>query len=369
MNSTRFARSWSLVSLLATGLFAGCATMEKTQTEAQQLLRKRTETMDQPRALADRYTTALEQFGSLLDVYRAKSHPVYVQTRNIGDATNLSHPLVGSELPGDITEMVRSAINRIGDHVVYVPFQPEYVIAQAQQGARMRLTLPDVLITGAITEFDRALSSAGRGNDLSVIIGKGGGETTADASRKFTATISNLTIDFNLVDFGKQVMLPRMQAVNSMRVLNATSEQSFDFAIYGSGFGVTSNTRYLQGRHNALRVLVDLSILQLLGRYTNVPYWRCIPNASPDPDVIKRIEKNYAANDNATKIKWLQDTLKDYGFPVAVTGILDERTKSALDTVIARFNFPRQSDYLDPRLFANLFVNIPLDRLPKTRSS
>lgn len=44
----------------------------------------------------------------------------------IGDATGLSHPMVGAELLNDITEMVRSAVNRIGDRVVYVPFQPDY---------------------------------------------------------------------------------------------------------------------------------------------------------------------------------------------------------------------------------------------------
>jgi hypothetical protein len=49
--------------------------------------------------------------------------------------------------------------------------------------------------------------------------------------------------------------------------------------------------------------------------------------------------------------------------------VLDEHTKSALDSVVARFNFPRPSDYLDARLFANLYVNIPLDRAPKVQSS
>ena len=241
---------------LGVGGCANIASTEQARADAKALLRERSQAMASPQALSTRYTESLEQFGRLLAVYRKNSKaPLYVQSRSIADATGLSHPLTGSELPADITEMVRSAVNRIGETVVYVPFQPDYVVAQAQQGARLRLTLPDVLITGAITEFDRALSNAGRGANLSLLFGGGRGETDSAAARKGTSTISRLSLDFNLVDFATQTMLPQVQATNSMRVLNETYEDSLDFAIYGNGFGLTTNTRYLHGRHNAVRLL------------------------------------------------------------------------------------------------------------------
>jgi hypothetical protein len=357
-------------SLLAMSLvLGGCATTQQTHAEADQLLRQRSEAMAGPQALVTRYTSALEQFGRMLDVYRANSKsPVYVQSRSIADATGLSHPLVGAELPNDITEMLRSAVNRIGDRVVYVPFHPDYVVGHAQQGAKMQLTLPNVLITGAITEFDRALSSAGRGVDLSVLFGKGKGETDASASRRTGSTISRLSVDFNLVDFNTQTMLPRMQATNSMRVLNDSYEDSFDFAIYGNGFGINSNTRYLQGRHNAIRLLVDLSVVQLLGRYFSIPYWRCLPNATPDPMVLQRIAKGYLAKDQVTRVKWMQDTLKDYGFALEVNGRMDERTSAALDSVITMLKLPRPTDLLDAELFTSVYINVPVEpvRAPRT---
>jgi curli biogenesis system outer membrane secretion channel CsgG len=359
------SRSVRMVTALAVAaLAAGCATPERSRSDADALLRERSQAMAAPQQLATRYTDALVQFGRMLEVYRREAKaPLYVQSRNIADATGLSHPLVGSELPGDITEMVRSAVNRIGDKVVYVPFHPDYVMGHVQQGAKLQLTLPDLLITGAITEFDRALSNAGRGDDLSVIFGKGKGETDSTASRKVTATVSRLSLDFNLVDFSSQTMLPRMQATNSMRVLNETYEDAFDFAIYGNGFGLQSNTRYLQGRHNAIRLLVDLSVVQLLGRYSNVPYWRCLPNAVPDEVVRERIASGYRNRDSATRTRWLQDTLRDYGFPLEVNGRLDEPTRSALDSVASKFRFTRPGDWLDPAFFVELYVNVPIDKL------
>ena len=341
---------------------ANIATTEQARADAKELLRERSQAIASPQALSTRYTESLEQFGRLLAVYRKNSKaPLYVQSRNIADATGLSHPLTGSELPADITEMVRSAVNRIGDPVVYVPFQPDYVMAQAQQGARMRLTLPDVLITGAITEFDRALSSAGRGANLQLLFGGGRGETDTAAARKGTSTISRLSLDFNLVDFPTQTMLPQVQATNSMRVLNENFEDSIDFAIYGNGFGLTTNTRYLQGRHNAVRLLVDLSMVQLLGRYANVPYWRCIPNATPDASVLRRISKRYEANDKPTRIKWLQDTLNDYGFGLATSGVLDARTRLALQSLAEKFKWAPIADPLAPEVFVRVFNNIPVE--------
>ncbi len=352
------------VAVLAAAALAGCATPQRTRGDADALLRERSAAIAGPKALSTRYTDALSQFGRMLEVYRRDAKaPLYVQSRAIADATGLSHPLVGSELPGDITEMVRSAVNRIGDKVVYVPYQPDYVLGHAQQGAKLKLTLPDLLITGAITEFDRALASAGRGDDAGVVFGKGNGETNSSFNRKTSASVSRLSLDFNLVEFETQTMLPRMQATNSMRVINETYEDAFDFAIYGNGFGLQSNTRYLQGRHNAIRLLVDMSIVQLLGRYSNVPYWRCLPNATPDPLVRERIAKGYQGQIVATRVRWLQDTLKDYGFPLATNGQVDEPTRAALESVAASFKLAKPADWLDPQFFTDLYVNVPIDAL------
>jgi hypothetical protein len=100
-------------------------------------------TMDGPRALADRYTRALEGFGKLLDVYRSKSTPLYVQTRNILDSTGSFAPAgrrrASRRHHGDGAQRDQSH-RRSG---VYVPFQPEYVPANAQLRGTVHVTLLD----------------------------------------------------------------------------------------------------------------------------------------------------------------------------------------------------------------------------------
>jgi hypothetical protein len=56
----------------------------------------------------------------------------------------------------------------------------------------------------------------------------------------------------------------------------------------------------------------------------------------------------------------MRATLRQYGFALADGEGLDGATRSAIDHLIARFNFPRPTDYLDAGLFADIYLHIPL---------
>ena len=234
LTPTRFR--FGLVAL-AIALLSGCATTENTLRDTDRLLADREAAKQLPTANLSSYAMSLGRFGRMLDVYKDGDPVVYMQTRSILDATNLSNPLVGSEIPGDITEMVRTAVNRIGARIVYVPYHPDYLISQAQLGAKFGVTMPDFLITGALTEFDRALSGTGRSNSASVDFGKGKGETALGADFKRTAILSALALDLNLVSFSTQQMVPRIQASNVIKVLNFTAEDNASLGFYGDSFG------------------------------------------------------------------------------------------------------------------------------------
>ncbi len=74
----------------------------------------------------------------------------------------------GAEIPIDITEMIKTALNGIGGNVYYVPYNPNYIIGQERTGynkPKGKIT-PNLVVSGGITEFGRALASTDRGFDL-----------------------------------------------------------------------------------------------------------------------------------------------------------------------------------------------------------
>ena len=355
--------------LAALAILGGCASMDKAVSDTQKLYAESEQRKLKPAANLNDYSLALQRFGQMLQIYKQGDPTIYVQTRDIRDATNLSHPLVGAEIPGEITEMVRTAINRIGPNVVYIPFYPDYLVAQAQMGAQFGVTMPNYVITGALTEFDRALSGAGRSNNLSLNFGKGRGETDAGADWKRTAILSSLGLDLNLVNFGTNQMMPQMQAANVMKVWNFSKETNASLGFYGDSFGFKLEGKYLQGRHSAIRTLVDLSVLELLGKATNTPYWRSIPGAQPDPVVVGNVRNTFNSMEQPMKIAMIQVMLQKYGQPVQINQQLDEATVQAIRNVYTT-HFPQFGDRVDVLTwegFEPLFFNVPMpwDAPPK----
>ena len=355
--------------LAALTILGGCASMDKAVSDTQKLYAESEQRKLKPAANLNDYSLALQRFGQMLQIYKKGDPTIYVQTRDIRDATNLSHPLVGAEIPGEITEMVRTAINRIGPNVVYIPFYPDYLVAQAQMGAQFGVTMPNYVITGALTEFDRALSGAGRSNNLSLNFGKGRGETDAGADWKRTAILSSLGLDLNLVNFSTNQMMPQMQAANVMKVWNFSKETNASLGFYGDSFGFKLEGKYLQGRHSAIRTLVDLSVLELLGKATNTPYWRSIPGAPPDPVVVGNVRNTFNSMEQPMKIAMIQVMLQKYGQPVQINQQLDEATVQAIRNVYTT-HFPQFGDRVDVLTwegFEPLFFNVPMpwDAPPK----
>ena len=355
--------------LAALTILGGCASMDKAVSDTQKLYAESEQRKLKPAANLNDYSLALQRFGQMLQIYKKGDPTIYVQTRDIRDATNLSHPLVGAEIPGEITEMVRTAINRIGPNVVYIPFYPDYLVAQAQMGAQFGVTMPNYVITGALTEFDRALSGAGRSNNLSLNFGKGRGETDAGADWKRTAILSSLGLDLNLVNFSTNKMMPQMQAANVMKVWNFSKETNASLGFYGDSFGFKLEGKYLQGRHSAIRTLVDLSVLELLGKATNTPYWRSIPGAQPDPVVVGNVRNTFNSMEQPMKIAMIQVMLQKYGQPVQINQQLDEATVQAIRHVYTT-HFPQFGDRVDVLTwegFEPLFFNVPMpwDAPPK----
>ena len=358
MKTKKNTLHWGAMALALASL-AGCATTENALKDANTLLEEREADKLLPVTNLSPYALALGRFGRMLDIYKEGDPVIYMQTRSILDATNLSSPLAGAEIPGDITEMVRTAVNRIGARVVYVPYHPDYLVSQAQLGAKFGVTMPDFLITGALTEFDRAIAGAGRVNSAGIEFGKGNGKTTLGGDVKRTAIYSALALDLNLVSFSTQQMVPQVQASNVVKVLNFSSEDNASIGFYGDAFGF--KLEGLQGRHSAIRTLVDLSVLELVGKATNTPYWRCIPNGTPDPVVVENMRAAYNGLTPELKLGLVQVTLRKYGEPVQVTQQYDDQTRQALEKVYAqRFASLGAVDVMTWQGFEPLFFGVPM---------
>lgn len=311
------------------------------------------------------YTQALRNLGLMTEIY--DTGPLKIQSNPIGDNTGTSGA-TGGEIPKDITEMIKSALNSIGGNVIFIPYDPAYIQNQMVTGYSNfdKKLIPDVVVSGGITEFDRGLETRGEGTDFG-----GEGEVPLSVplpSYKVALDISNakktglarITLDFNLLDFRTMAGIPRMNTVNSMEVTKALSEKEFGITLFGPTFGRKGSIKRVQGRHNAVRLLVEVSMIQVVGKNLVLPYWRLIGDDTQADDVVlSSLKKSYYRMNDFQRIHNTQQWLFLHGFDVSPSGSLDDKTISALRQF--RPNHVPQDKSIDVDTFVDLYLTIPID--------
>ncbi|MDQ1330369.1 MAG: hypothetical protein QG578_632, partial [Thermodesulfobacteriota bacterium] len=225
--------------------------------------------------------------------------------------------------------------------------------------------IPDVVISGGITEYDRGLDTRGDGTDVSA-----GAEFTGlpdylpskEIKLRYGDTgntgLASITLEFNLLNFRTMPGIPRMSADNSMKVSKAMGEKELGISLFGQSFGRKGSVKKVQGRHAAVRLLVELSMIQVIGKYNGLPYWRLLgDDALPDKDVESAIRKFYFKLGDSDRIFKAQEWLYLHGYELALNGQLDNATVAALKQYDAGYN---PANKIDDNLFVRLYSSIPI---------
>jgi curli biogenesis system outer membrane secretion channel CsgG len=300
------------------------------------------------------YDDSLKNFGKMLEAYNIGE--VRVQSKIIANQT------AEKELPDDISKLLISALNKIGRKVVYIPYDPNYVINESNTGGNIARTLPQIVLSGGITEFDKDLIEKSRELKSDVNIQKGdfGSNYSHDGGAAYDAesSISRITLDLQLLDYRTQAYMPGIQAINSANIRKTKLGWGVGYFFQGSGLAFQYSLQQKQGKYQALRLLVELSALEVMGKYFDVPYWRCVEGMGPDTAMIARLEEEFAGLDPANQNVYLKDYLFFHGIdgfdrssaamsPVE-SAILAEEVKKAKCDTTAQF-------------FVKLWSEVPLD--------
>ena len=314
---------------------------------------------EMPEVKETNFDKPLADLGKMTQVYGKR---VMIQGKDIVDFTGLAQYASG-EIPQDITEMSKSALNAIGGNVVYIPYSPVFVNNQMVTGYSnfQGKYIPDIVLSGGITEFDRGLETRGSNTDFGVTTKTfnvnpswvPGDTISVDYNQDDKTSVARITLDFNLLDFKTLSGVARMQTVNSINVYKAVAEKELAFTIFGPSFGLKGSVQKVQGRHGAIRLLVQSSVLQIVGKYLYLPYWKLIPGMQPDPVVLDKIKQDFRGLSQEEKIGEIQTCLYLKGYNVSVDGRFDSRTQAAVSTFKPDYNPSRGGN--DPELYVALW--------------
>src|SRR5262249_5229923 len=86
-----------------------------------------------------------------------------------------------------------------------------------------------------------------------------------------------------------------------------------------------------EGVYAALRALIELSTIEVLGKLAKVPYWQCLQIEHSNPEVLVMTRDWFAAMPAQERVRFVQRLLQQYGYyHGAATGILNQATQEAI---------------------------------------
>jgi len=151
-----------------------------------------------------------------------------------------------------------------------------------------------------------------------------------------------------------------MQTVNNILVSKGVAEEELAFTLFGPTFGFKGTIKKVEGRHGAVRLLVQLSMMQIVGKYFDLPYWNLLEEAQPDSLVLKTLTQDFMQMTPQVKALKTQEWLFIKGYGIDITGQFDEKTVIALKHFDNTYQ-PVESG-IDQNTYLKLYSSIPVNQ-------
>lgn len=297
-----------------------------------------------PNPVVTNFSEALACMDDLMVIHQVV--PIYVASPQITNFTSdRSISSGGTEML--ITALSKMAIRSGG--VRYVSFSPDVQNVLTLQGAHPNnktFRAPDFFIRGGLTEFNKTLWNAQNGAGASFEIDGGQIQATGltaivrgkkDLTKSISrdASMGTLTMDLNAGFISNLQIIPGASSSNTLALENRAGKSiTGDISLAALGLSYSLSENVSEDFNQVLRSLIQVGVIEIVGKLQGVPYWRCLANAGMVEEKDRELRARFielSARDEADLVRAAQTVLRDlkyYNGPIS--GKLDPTTQEAL---------------------------------------
>jgi hypothetical protein len=199
---------------------------------------------------------------------------IYITTAGIPDATGL--------IAAGTKEMFITAVSRMSAKsnafrfVDYDPTQTDVQVLSELVGLHDDFVAPNYYVRGAITQLDSNVLQSSASAGVSI--------PGMDLAINGNQVVSVVSIDLNVGKLITRQILPGISASNSIAVVQSGKGADVGGFIGKAGLSLSVSLDKSEGFHQAVRNLIELSTIEILGKLTRVPYWQCLSIESTNPN-------------------------------------------------------------------------------------
>ena len=180
---------------------------------------------------------------------------------------------------------------------------------------QIQLQRPALYFSGAIAFVDQNVLN--NRTDL----GTSGTRLDTGLSQNRNATI--VALEFHLGDFRSRTLIPGLDSANEVVIGNGG--QGLDLAGRIGRYGVQFNVGrdYTQGTGAAVRTLVELATIELVGKWARVPYWQCLTLEQTNPNFQRQMRDWYDEGSPLVYNNLVQRSLVSQGYLINQSSALN----------------------------------------------
>ncbi|OHC65392.1 MAG: hypothetical protein A2040_02690 [Rhodocyclales bacterium GWA2_65_19] len=311
-NSRRLAAGFGIATLLA-----GCVAdppKPETATVAAAVKTPAAKTITN-------FTSALRCMDDLLLAYGKKD--IVITTAGIPDSTG--------KVQAGTKEMLHTAASKMSiksKALVFIDYDTTSndllaVFQDIQAAGAFNHKLPNYYIRGAITQLDENAIDAQAGGGIALPF--------LDASVSKDQVSSVVAIDMNMGETTTRMIMPGVNASNSLVVTRAGSSKDAGGKIGKIGFSFNMSLNKSEGLSGGVRALVELGMIELVGKLTGTPYWKCLQIDKTNPVMLEQAREWYDGMAPQDRIKLVQRKLNGMGmYSGAINGAVSNELAGAV---------------------------------------
>lgn len=320
-----------LLALLVLLFLSGCATPMDPRKDAQ--FQSYAYTADRPTV---RPTRSLSSFSESLMCMDRMLRESQLPTTLI---TSKSIPDFSSRVPAAAKDMIITALSqmsRLSHAFRYVDYEVDIARQDTVQNLttillnnnQMQLQRPALYVSGAIAYVDQ--------NVINNRFDAGTSASRLDTGYSQSKNATVIGLELHLGDFRTRTLIPGLDSANE--VIIGGAGQGLDLAGRIGSYGVKFNVGrdYSIGAGGALRTLVDLGMIEMVGKWARVPYWQCLTLEQTDPNFQRQMRDWYDEGAPLVHNKLVQRSLMSQGYLGENGEKLEERSP-ALVAALGKF--------------------------------
>jgi len=286
-----------------------------------------------------KYTESLRNANSMIDIFHGKKVFIYVDS-----VKNLTSEK--GKVPPDLSVVVKSSLNGIGRNVA--------VIADASREIAIGKSR-FYKINGGVTQFD-VTDNSGSGIKGSGQGTHNGQQGVVDMGAKSGNKTTKLTLTFNPQDGMTGMLVPLTSTANQIIVKKKSSSNEFAFSILGSGIGINNAVSKSHGIHASLKILVELSIVEALGKLTKYPYW-LLTGGEANPDISNYLSRKFLSDKLDRKIQKISYLFQLRGEEIQTSKVMSSELKALIVKYKSSHGLP-SNDNIDRKLYKSLLTGV-----------